>query len=147
MIAALILAVIIGGALIAAQGPIYSRMAEHLGGPLQTATLAFGTGTLALMALLLVTHSPWPRKADILAVPLWMWAGGLIGVYVVLTSILAVPRLGVASYMVCVIVGQLAAGYAYDRFGAFGMGVRDFSTANLIGLGLVALGAGLTVWR
>ena len=147
MIPVLILAVILGGALIAAQGPIYSRMAEHLGGALQTATLAFGTGTLALMVLLSVSHSPWPRKADILAVPVWMWAGGLIGVYMVLTSILAVPRLGVASYMVCVIVGQLAAGYAYDRFGAFGMGVRDFSTANLTGLALVALGAGLTVWR
>jgi bacterial/archaeal transporter family-2 protein len=147
MIALLVLAVILGGALIAAQGPIYTRMAELLGGPIQTAALAFGLGALALLMLLLATSSPLPRKSDMAIVPLWMWAGGLIGVYVVLVSILAVPRLGVASYMVCVIVGQLAAGYAYDRVGAFGMSVRDFSTANLIGLGLVGFGAGLTVWR
>jgi transporter family-2 protein len=147
MTAPLILAVIVGGALIAAQGPIYSRMADQVGGPLHAAMLAFGVGTLALLVLLLTTGSPVPRKSEIAAVPLWMWAGGLIGVYVVLTSIVAVPRLGVASYMVCVIVGQLAAGYVYDRMGAFGMSVRDFSTINLLGLGLVALGAGLTVWR
>ncbi|SLN59910.1 hypothetical protein TRL7639_03294 [Falsiruegeria litorea R37] len=147
MILLLVVGVILGGALIAAQGPIYTRMAELLGGPLQTAALAFGLGTLALLMLLLTTGSTLPRKSDLASVPLWMWAGGLIGVYVVLVSILAVPRLGVASYMVCVIVGQLAAGYAHDRIGAFGMGVRDFSTANLIGLGLVAVGAGLTVWR
>ncbi|MBO9450702.1 DMT family transporter [Tropicibacter sp. R16_0] len=147
MIALLILAVILGGALIAAQGPIYTRMAELVGGPLQTAALAFGLGTLSLLMLLIATNSPLPRRSDIASVPLWMWAGGLIGVYVVVVSILAVPRLGVASYMVCVIVGQLAAGYVYDRTGAFGMEMRDFSTANLIGLGLVAFGAGLTVWR
>ncbi len=147
MIALLVLAVILGGALIAAQGPIYTQMAQLVGGPLQTAALAFGLGTLSLLMLLLTTGSALPRKSDIAAVPLWMWAGGVIGVYVVLVSILAVPRLGVASYMVCVIVGQLAAGFVYDRTGAFGMGVRDFSTANLIGLGLVALGASLTVWR
>lgn len=147
MIALLILSVVVGGALIAAQGPIYAQMTEHLGGPLQTATLAFATATLALLMLLLLSGTPWPRKEDILSIPIWMWAGGLIGVYVVLTSVVAVPRLGVASYLVCVIIGQLGAGYAYDRFGALGMETRDFSTTNLIGLALVALGAGLTVWR
>ncbi|WP_164660880.1 DMT family transporter [Tropicibacter sp. Alg240-R139] len=147
MIVLLVLAVIAGGALIAAQGPIYTRMADQLGGPLQAATLAFGVGTLALLMLLLTTSSAVPRKSDMVSVPLWMWAGGLIGVYVVLVSILAVPRLGVASYLVCVIIGQLAAGYVYDRIGAFGMDVRGFSTVNAFGLGLVALGAGLTVWR
>ena len=79
--------------------------------------------------------------------PLWAWAGGLIGVYVVLVSILAVPRLGVASYMVCVILGQLAASYAYDRVGAFGMAAREFSVANLAGLAMVGAGAVLVIWR
>ncbi|TMV04784.1 DMT family transporter [Ruegeria sediminis] len=147
MIPVLILAVIAGGALIAAQGPIYTRMAGMLGGPVQAAMLAFAVGAVALLALLTAVGGPFPRRADMAAVPLWVWAGGLIGVYVVLTSILAVPRLGVASYMVCVIVGQLAAGYAYDRFGAFGMAVREFSAANLAGLAMVAAGAVLVVWR
>lgn len=147
MTAALILAVVIGGALIAAQGAIYTRMAELLGGSIQATALAFAIGTFALFALLTITGAPFPRRSDMAAVPAWIWFGGLIGVYVVLVSIFAVPRMGIASYMVCVIVGQLAASFAYDRIGAFGMEVREFSSANLLGLGLVAVGAGLVVWR
>ncbi|MEX0319572.1 MAG: DMT family transporter [Ruegeria sp.] len=147
MTGVLILAVIAGGALIAAQGPIYTRMAGMLGGPVQAATLAFAVGAAALLALLTAVGGPFPRRAEMAAVPLWVWAGGLIGVYVVLVSILAVPRLGVASYMVCVILGQLAASYAYDRAGAFGMAAREFSAANLAGLAMVGAGSVLVVWR
>ncbi len=147
MIAALVLAVVVGGALIAAQGPIYARMATQLGGPVQAAALAFTVGALALFGLLWTMGGTLPRRSDVIALPIWMWSAALIGVFVVLTSVLAVPRLGVASYMVCVIVGQLAASYAYDRFGAFGLTQREFSAGNLIGLGLVAVGAVLTVWR
>lgn len=147
MIALLVLGVIVGGALIAAQGPIYTRMAAGLGGPIPAAMLAFAIGAAALAGLLAISGGPLPRRAEITALPLWIWLGGLIGVYVVLLSILAIPRLGVASYMVCVILGQLSASYAYDRFGAFGMAARDFGPANLAGLALVALGAGLVLWR
>lgn len=147
MTSILILAVVLGGALIAAQGPIYTRMAHLLDGPVQAAMLAFAVGAAALFAILVLSGGPMPRRDAMGTVPWWIWLGGLIGVYVVLTSILAIPRLGVASYMVCVIMGQLAASYAYDRFGAFGMPVREFTSLNLIGLLMVAIGAGLVVWR
>ena len=147
MIAVLVLAAVVGGALMAAQGPIYTRIAGLLGGPLQAAMLAFALGAAALLMLLFAMGAPFPRRENMAEVPVWLWGGGLFGVYAVLTSIWAVPRLGVASYMVCVIVGQLAASYAYDRFGAFGLVPRAFSTANLIGLGMVATGAALAVWR
>ena len=147
MIWVLVAAVVAGGALIAAQGPIYTRMAAELGGAIPAAMLAFGIGTVALIIVLFGTGGALPRRADMAALPLWVWAGGLIGVYVVVVSIFAVPRLGVASYMVCVILGQLAASYAYDRWGAFGISARDFSVVNLAGLALVALGAMLVIWR
>lgn len=147
MIVALIIAVIIGGALIAAQGPIYTRMATDLGGPIQAAMLAFALGAAALLALLAASGGTFPRRAEITSVPIWAWFGGLIGVYVVLISILAVPRMGVAGYMVCVILGQVLAGYIYDAIGAFGMAPRAFSLVNITGLGMVAVGATLVIWR
>ncbi|MEY8840491.1 DMT family transporter [Cribrihabitans sp. XS_ASV171] len=146
MIWVLTAAVILGGALIAAQGPIYARMAGLLG-PVQTAMLAFALGAGALALLLGASGGPLPRREALASVPVWAWAGGLIGVYVVLVSMAAVPRMGVARYMVFVILGQLAAGAAYDRWGAFGMVPRELSAANLAGLVLVALGAGLVMWR
>ena len=147
MIPLLVALVIAGGALIAAQGLIYTRMATDLGGAIQAAFLAFVIGAVALFFLLLGSGGAFPRRGDIAIVPVWAWFGGLIGVFVVLVSIYAVPRLGVASYMVCMILGQLAASYLYDRFGAFGAAPRDFSALNLLGLALVALGAGCVIWR
>ena len=143
----LIALVALGGALIAAQGPIYVRMAAAVGGPLPAATLAFAIGALALGLAMVVSRTPWPGLAAIAAVPLWIWFGGLIGAFVVLVSILAVPRLGVASYAVFVIGGQLGASYVYDRTGLFGNAVREFSTANLVGLALVMVGAVMATMR
>lgn len=144
---AIIAAVILGGALIAAQGPIYARMAADLGGALPAALAAFGIGALALAFLLFALGQPLPSRDQLSAVPLWVWPGGLIGVFVVLVSIVAVPRLGVAGYMVCVILGQLSASVLFDHFGAFGVEVRAFSAANLVGILLVAIGALLVIWR
>ncbi len=143
----LLLVVGAGGALIAAQGPIYVRMASTIGGPLPAALLAFTIGALALGLFMLGTRTPLPRTADIAQVPPWVWLGGLIGVLVVLLSIVAVPRLGVASYLVAVIAGQLTASYAYDRFGAFGIAPRDFSPVNVVGLLMVLAGAALVIVR
>ena len=134
-----------GGALMAAQGPIYVRMAGIIGGPLTAAFVAFTIGAVALGLIMLGTRTSLPRTADIAQVPPWVWLGGLIGVFVVLVSIVAVPRLGVSSYMIAVITGQLTASYAYDRFGAFGIAPRDFSPVNVVGLLMVLVGAALVI--
>ncbi|MBE1285344.1 MAG: EamA-like transporter family protein [Rhodobacteraceae bacterium] len=143
----LIIAVILGGALIAAQGPIYARMSLALGGPVQTAMLAFTIGALALVGGLITLAQPWPTRDQLAAVPLWAWFGGLIGVYVVLVSIFAIPRLGVATYSSLVIAGQLTASALFDRFGVFGVTERVFSAQNMLGLVMLALGAVLLSQR
>lgn len=145
--ALLIVAVITGGCLIAAQGPIYTRMAGALGGPLPATMCAFAVGAVALALLLLVSGGSFPDRSAIIKTPLWIWSGALIGVYVVLVSILSIPRLGVVGYMVCVVLGQLSAACLFDQVGAFGIPVRHASIVNLIGLCLVAIGASLAIWR
>lgn len=138
---------VLGGALIAAQGPIYTRMAGALGGPVPAALLAFGIGTLALGAGLMISGQTFPDMGQMRAVPIWAWPGGLIGVFVVLVSVLAVPRLGVSTYLVAVIAGQMMAGYLFDRWGAFGLQVREFSAANMLGLILVIAGVVLVRFK
>ncbi len=136
-----------GGALIAAQGPIYTRMASGLGGPIQAAMLAFAIGTLSLFLISVLTRTPLPQISEMMQVPIWVWAGGLIGVYMVLVSIIAVPKLGVASFMVAVVVGQLAASHLYDHFGVFGLEPRQVSPLNVLGLILMMVGVFLTSWK
>lgn len=144
---ALFIAALIGGALIAAQGPIYTRMAGDLGSAIRAAFFAFLIGTLALGAMLVLTKTGLPSGEQLGSVPLWVWPGGLIGVFVVIVSIFAVPRLGVAQYSIALIAGQIVASHSYDATGAFGLSQRSFSTANLIGLALLGVGVWLTTLR
>ncbi len=138
---------VLAGAIIAAQGPIYARMTQGLGHPLNTTLLAFATATAVLLGLHLATRTALPALAQIKALPLWVWVGGVLGICVVLLSIAAVPRLGAAGYIVAVIAGQLVASLLFDASGAFGLTLRALSLQAVLGVGLILIGAVLIVWR
>lgn len=137
---------VLAGALVAAQGPIYARLAHALGGPVQAALTAFASATCVLAALA-AAGGVLPRAADLRALPLWVWAGGVLGIMVVAISTVAVPRLGAAGYLVALVAGQMVAGALYDRAGAFGLPPRAPSALNWLGLALVVAGALLATWR
>jgi transporter family-2 protein len=138
---------VLAGIIIAAQGPIYSRMTQGLSHPLNTTLLAFATATMVLVTLHLVTRTGLPSAAQVKALPLWVWVGGVLGICVVLLSIAAVPRLGAAGYIVAVIAGQLTASLLFDQFGAFGLSYRPITWQALAGVGLIGAGATLVIWR
>ena len=145
--AILILLAVIGGALIAAQGPIFARLAGSVGGTLPAALLSFTIGTCALTGLILATGAPFPKLADMRAAPAWVWAGGLIGAYQVMLSITAVPKIGVVAFLTAVIAGQLMAAIAYDQLGAFGLAVRALTVTKMVGIALLVGGLALIVWE
>ncbi len=138
---------VLAGIIIAAQGPIYTRMTQGLSHPLNTTLLAFVTASLVLVALHLATRTTLPSLTQIKALPLWVWVGGVLGICVVLLSIAAVPRLGAAGYIVAVIAGQLTASLVFDQLGAFGLSVREVTWQAVFGVALVSVGAALVVWR
>lgn len=137
----------IAGALIAVQGPVYTRMSVDLGGALPAAWLAFTLGSLVLLSLSLMTDQGLPTLQQARALPLWAWPGAVIGVAVVLISVAVIPRTGVSTYVVAAIAGQLLAGWFIDRTGVMGMPVREFSSSNIIGLMLVIAGVALVRFR
>ena len=138
---------LLAGAIIAAQAPIYTRISQGLGSPLQTTLLAFSTAVCVLVVLMGVTRTDWPRLEAMRALPIWVWVGGVLGICVVLLSIAAVPRLGIAGYIAAMICGQLAASIAFDHWGVFGLVQRGIGWQGLAGVALIALGAGLVVFR
>lgn len=142
-----VLAAVLAGVIIAAQGPIYARISEGLGSPLQTTLLAFTTATLVLVVIMLVSRAAWPRLEAIRALPMWVWVGGVLGICVVVLSILAVPRLGVAGYVAMAILGQLAASLVFDRWGVFGLAERAIGWQGMLGASLIAAGAALMLFR
>jgi transporter family-2 protein len=135
------------GALLSAQGPILSRLAGFVGGPLQAAIVAFAIGICALVAVVLISGAGMPRIGGLVRMPAWVWAGGLIGTSLLVLTLYAVPRVGVTVFVAAVVCGQLAAALAYDHFGAFGTAARPIGLRELVGVTFLLAGLGLILWR
>jgi transporter family-2 protein len=130
---ALALVAFAAGVMLAAQGPIYARLASYAGGPIQAAIVAFATGLAALLALCVFTNAGAPKLLAVLRMPGWIWAGSLIGTAMVLLTVHAVPRIGVATFVAAVVCGQLVAALGFDHVGAFGVELRRISWRDVAG--------------
>ena len=136
----LVLLAFAAGALLSAQGPILTRIAFHAGGPIQAATIAFAIGLCVLLAAGILAGTGVPRLGDVMRMPVWLWAGGLIGTGLLLLTLYAVPRIGVAAFAAAVVCGQLLAALAYDHTGAFGMELRRVGPREIAGAALLLAG-------
>lgn len=136
----LVLLALVAGALLAAQGPILTRLATYAGGPVQAAIVAFCIGLFALLAVCIASGGALPRPGPILRMPIWVWAGGLIGTSLLVLTLHAVPRIGVTTFAAAVVCGQLIAALAYDHTGAFGMELRKIGLRDVAGVAFLLAG-------
>lgn len=97
-----------------------------------------GVGALAMLSSL-VLHLPEATQGS---VPWWAWSGGLLGVAIVASSNLVLPRIPVVAATVLIVLGQLATGVVFDSLQS---GALDpWQTAGAL---LVLLGALLSQKR
>jgi transporter family-2 protein len=109
--------------------------------------LAFATVVqvvVTFLALVIVRQSVSGYSAG-LHQPPWMWIGGLMGALIVFSVTFAAPRIGAAATIGIAIAGQLVMGAAIDRFGLFGLDRIPLHWPRLLGLALLAAGAGLSL--
>ena len=105
------------------------------------AAVAAGLGLLALLA----ARRSVTGFADAIHQPAWLWVGGLMGAFVVLTITYAGPRLGTTATVAVFLVGQFVAAAVVDRYGLFGLERIAIGWPRVTGLTLLAIGAALTL--
>jgi len=105
------------------------------------AAVAAGLGLLALLA----ARRSVTGFADAAHQPAWLWLGGLMGAFVVLTITYAGPRLGTTATVAVFLVGQFVAAAVVDRYGLFGLERIAIGWPRVTGLTLLAIGAALTL--
>lgn len=127
------------GVTFAVQTGINSQLRAFLGSPLQAVFVSFAVGTL-LVAFTLLVRREAPPLAKWVAMPWWMWLGGMCGLFIVSTNILVVPRLGAALLTSLAIAGQLTTALALDHYGAFGFPVHHISLSRVAGAALLLAG-------
>ena len=128
------------------QAAVMGRFGERIG---SFEALAFSSAVQAVLTafLLVAVRGSLGGYAGATRQPAWLWLGGVMGAFIVLTVTVATPRIGTAATIGLLIAGQLAMGVAIDRFGLFGFARIDISWPRALGVGLLAAGAGLSLYR
>jgi transporter family-2 protein len=128
------------------QVAVMGRFGDRIG---VVEALVFATAIqLALsVAILLVARLGPGGLAGAFRAPPWMWLGGLMGLTVVFTITFAQPRIGATATIGILIAGQLLMGAVIDRFGLFGVDQIGISWPRAVGIGLLGLGAALSLVR
>jgi bacterial/archaeal transporter family-2 protein len=126
------------------QVALMSRLGERIG---VLEALAFATLVTAVLgfALLLLARRSADGYERAVHQPWWMLLGGVMGLLIVFTVTYAGPRIGVAATVGILIAGQLAMGAAIDKWGLFGSERINLHWPRLLGIGLLAVGAALSL--
>jgi transporter family-2 protein len=143
MMAGIAAAVLIG-ALLPLQALINARLGSLTNGALYAAFVSFLVGTTLLGAMLVATRTPLLPAGGVSGLPLWIWTGGAIGALFVFSATLLVPRLGAASMICLVVLGQVLASLLLDHYGVLAP-KRPADLMRLFGAVLVVVGVALVV--
>lgn len=124
-----------------AQTSINGKMGDKAKSPYIAAIVSFCTALIVLLFIdMLVVGGVNIPFADIAEYPIWIWAGGLCGIGIVVLSVVCLPHLGSAMVVVLTSFGQIITSMIIDQFGMFGSPQIRMSATRLIGAVLVAAG-------
>ena len=131
-----VIVVMIGGMLLAMQGPINANLGRTINDPIAAATISFGVGFIFLIVLMMVRKG-LPSGEALASVPWWAWSGGLLGAYYIFAILWAAPRVGVLTIASATVLGQWTAGLVLDAVGAFGIPVQAITWQRIAGIAMV----------
>ncbi|AWJ87120.1 hypothetical protein TSH58p_27335 (plasmid) [Azospirillum sp. TSH58] len=134
------LLVIGAGVSVALQQVLNANLRADLGSPWWAGFVSYVVGMLAMLAVALV--APGPRLAEAVSgAGSWVtWTGGLFGALFIGTAILMVPRLGAATVLALIVVGQMLGSLAFDHVGLLGLPQQPVSPTRLAGAASLILG-------
>ena len=110
-------------------------LAEQYG--VYSATVLIHLAGLVLITLIVLIkrENPFSNRQ-----PLFLYIGGVIGVFTTLSNNLSFSRISVSAILALMLFGQSVAGIVVDQFGFLGMPKHPFVKRKLIGLSLVLCG-------
>jgi bacterial/archaeal transporter family-2 protein len=133
----------LGGAVqIAVQGRLGDRV-----GSLEAVATASLIGAVFALGVLLAARRSLAGLGEAVASPKWMLLGGVMSALIILAITVAGPRIGVVATTAFLIAAQFALAAAIDRYGWFGIERIPFSWPRVLGIGLLVIGAALTLRR
>ncbi|MEJ2760603.1 MAG: DMT family transporter [Gammaproteobacteria bacterium] len=135
-----ILLVIGVGALTPIQATFNARIGSLLENPFFGTTINFFVGLVAMLGLLAALRPELPSFRQVAAVPPYLYLGGIIGTMLVTSLIVTVPKIGAATAIMAMVVGQMLISILIDHNGWLGVPVNPVSTSRVSGALLLLAG-------
>ena len=135
-----ILMAFIAGALLPVQAAFNARMGKISGSPMIAAFVSFAVGTIALLFYLIISKQQVSFTETAKEAPWYVWLAGILGCFYVASSVMLLPRLGVALTFGLVIFGQLFVALIIDHFGLFGATIKTINVYRILGVVLLVSG-------
>ncbi|HWQ43397.1 MAG TPA: DMT family transporter [Desulfosporosinus sp.] len=131
----------VSGIAMAIQGTLNSSLSQKTS--LLSATLVVHiVGTFVALIAALAWKTPL-LKHHWLAIPWYLYLGGVLSVLIVGLVAVSIPKVGVCNATTAIIIGQVSMAVLIDHFGWFGISRLPWNPWQLVGIGLFAAGAKL----
>lgn len=108
---------LIAGMAVAVQGQINGGLGKRIG-VIEGSFFSFALGTLFLLFVLIFFGNG--QISAVTTVPKWQLIGGILGAFFIIVQVLVVPKIGVSTTLLAIIVGQIILSVVIDHFGLFG---------------------------
>jgi bacterial/archaeal transporter family-2 protein len=125
---------VIAGMATSVQAGVNGGLGKRIG-VMEGAFVSFLIGTITLFLFQLFFGKG--NLLQMFSVPKWQLLGGLLGAFYVFIMVLVVPKIGVATAIMAIIVGQLVMSSIIDHFGLLGGKQIPFDIKRMVGIVLL----------
>jgi bacterial/archaeal transporter family-2 protein len=139
-LAGFFLLAVAGGVSLVIQQAMNAHLRKSLDSPSWAGFISYLGGTVTMLIVLLLLREPLLTKSAIVRSDWWSFAGGLFGAIYIVASILLFPRLGAATVVALIVVGQMFGSIIVDHFGLFGLMQKPVDLSRALGAALLILG-------
>ncbi|MNQ74625.1 hypothetical protein D3C85_893890 [compost metagenome] len=137
---------VLAGAAVPFQAGSNAALGRALGHPLWATVTSLAVSLLLVLPVLLAMRPSLPAFGNAVQGPWWLWFGGIAGVIYITAALMLTPRLGAASFIVCVIAGQMLSSLLIDHFGLMGFTEKPANIGRIAGVLLMVAGILLVQW-
>jgi transporter family-2 protein len=133
----------IAGISFVVQQAVNSQLRGEIASPWWAGFVSYLGGTIVMFIVAVTLREPLQFEA--IGRSSWVsWSGGLFGAIYIAISILMLPRLGAATVVALIVLGQIVGALALDHFGLLGVTERSITPTRIVGAALLVFGVVLT---
>jgi transporter family-2 protein len=133
----LMIVAVLGGLSFVFQQAVNSNLRMEIGYPFWAGTISYAGGTIAMLLLVIAAREPFLSGADISKTYSLSWTGGVFGAIYIAISILLLPRIGAATLIACIVLGQMLGSLIFDHYGLLGVPIHQVTSMRLLGAALL----------